>query len=152
MAREIKSEIIINETTDKVWTELMDFKSYDEWNPFIKSISHDSENNELTKGQQLSVHLHLVNQKNPMKFKPKIKSLIPNQEFSWLGHLYLPYLFDGRHIFELQVLGNNKTKFIQREQFTGILAFIVKFIKKDTQDSFDLMNKSLKSRVESVST
>jgi len=151
MAREISSEIIINSPSEKIWNELMNFDLYPDWNPFVKSISLLNKEEELEVGNKLAVHLHLVNQKKPMIFKPTIKSFQPNKQFSWLGHLYLPHIFDGRHTFELESLPDNKTKFIQKERFTGLLAFIIRFIKQDTQDSFNLMNKTLKDRVETSS-
>ena len=41
--KEIKTEIIINSKPEKVWNILTNFEKYPEWNPFIKSISIDSE-------------------------------------------------------------------------------------------------------------
>ena len=38
MAKEIKTEILINATPEKVWTILTNFDNYPNWNPFIKSI------------------------------------------------------------------------------------------------------------------
>lgn len=144
MAREIKTEIIIDGTADKVWNELMNFNSFPDWNPFIKELKV---NNELKVGQKLTVLLHLQNKK-PQTFKPTIKSLIPNKEFSWLGNLFMPKIFDGYHYFQLEEQ-DNKTKFIQKERFSGIFGFIIKFIAKDTLASFKSMNEILKQRVES---
>ncbi len=151
MVHEVVTEIIINNSSESVWNELMNFTKYPDWNPFIKSISLLNEDDELLVGNKLDVHLHLVNQKKPMIFKPTIKSLKPNKEFSWLGKLFLPHIFDGRHIFELEQLEGNKTKFIQRERFTGLFSFLLRFINQNTQDSFNLMNQTLKNRVENLS-
>ena len=38
MAKEIKTEILINASPTKVWSILTDFDNYPNWNPFIKSI------------------------------------------------------------------------------------------------------------------
>jgi uncharacterized protein YndB with AHSA1/START domain len=38
MAKEIKTEILINATPEKVWSILTSFDNYPNWNPFIKSI------------------------------------------------------------------------------------------------------------------
>ena len=144
MAREIKTEIIINSSPEQVWNELMNFESYPEWNPFIKSLTIE---NEFKEGKKLSVILQLLNQK-PRKFTPKIKSIVPHQEFSWLGNLFIPKIFDGYHYFRLEKQ-DDKTKFIQKEKFSGILGFFIKFIAKDTLNSFTAMNEVLKQRVES---
>lgn len=144
MAREIKTEILINSSPEQVWNELMNFESYPDWNPFIKSLIVKDE---LKVGQRLSVLLQLLNQK-PRKFTPKIKSLVNYQEFSWLGNLFIPKLFDGYHCFQLEKV-DNKTRFVQKERFSGIFGFFIKFIAKDTLNSFTTMNEILKERVES---
>ena len=38
MAKEIKTEILINATPEKIWSILTNFENYSNWNPFIKSI------------------------------------------------------------------------------------------------------------------
>jgi uncharacterized protein YndB with AHSA1/START domain len=38
MAKEIKTEILINASPDKVWAILTDFDNYPSWNPFITSL------------------------------------------------------------------------------------------------------------------
>ena len=91
--------------------------------------------------------MQLLNRK-PQIFTPKIISLEPNKEFSWLGNLFVPKVFDGHHCFQLESV-DNKTRFIQKEKFSGILEFIIKFISKDTENSFNAMNKVLKERFES---
>lgn len=144
MAHEITTEIIINSSPDYVWQELMNFNAFPDWNPFIKQLLVPDK---LEVGAKLQVKLQLMNRK-PQNFTPKIISLEPNKEFSWLGNLFVPKIFDGHHFFQLESVGN-KTRFIQKEKFSGILAFIIKFITKDTFNSFNAMNELLKERVES---
>ncbi len=50
--KEIRTGIDINGTAEKVWNVLTSFDSYDEWNPFIKSIK-----GELKTGAQLKVYI-----------------------------------------------------------------------------------------------
>lgn len=38
MAKEIKTEIVINASPEKIWAILKDFDKYPAWNPFIKSV------------------------------------------------------------------------------------------------------------------
>ena len=144
MAHEIKTEIVINSTPENIWKELMNFEAFPEWNPFIKSIAVV---NEFQIGGKLKVLLHILNRK-PQKFSPKVITLDPHREFSWLGNLFIPKIFDGHHFFQLEQLGH-QTKFIQKERFSGLLSFAIKFIAKDTLDSFNAMNEVLKERVES---
>lgn len=66
-----------------------------------------------------------------------------------MGHLIIPGLFDGEHIFELIDNGDGTTTFVQRELFGGILIpFFKKMLDVNTKQGFELMNKALKEQVE----
>ena len=81
---------------------------------------------------------------NGMIFKPTILKFIPNKELRWLGHTFIPGLFDGEHIFELISNNDGTTTFIQREKFYGILVPLLKNSLDNTKDGFDSMNKKIK--------
>jgi hypothetical protein len=85
-----------------------------------------------------------------MTFKPKVLTVRPNQEISWLRRLVIPRLFDGRHIFTLLSLDENRVMFIQREKFTGLLVplfWLCGFIG-NARDGFEAMNQTLRERAE----
>jgi hypothetical protein len=143
MAKEIKSQIIINASPEKVWAVLVDFKNYPNWNTFIKSIS-----GEVKEGSKIKVYIEPPEGKG-MTFKPKVLVFNANKEWRWIGHLLFPGLFDGEHIFELMDNGDGTTTFIQRENFRGVLVqFFKKMLEVNTKNGFELMNKELKKRVE----
>jgi len=137
--KEIKTEILINTGPDKIWNILMDFEKYPDWNPFIKYI----------KGKPLEGEKILVRLEPPdftgMTLRPKVLSVKDEKKFSWLGHLWIPGLFDGEHIFELTENQNGTTTFVQREIFRGILVRLFrKMLDDNTLRGFDLMNQQLK--------
>jgi|TARA_B110000285_G_C15111969_1_gene611644 hypothetical protein len=143
MALEIKTEIIINATPEKVWKILTNFRAYPNWNPFIKSIE-----GQVTIGEKIIARIEPPEAKG-MTFKPKILTVVKNRELSWLGHLLFPGLFDGKHKFELIDNGNGTTTFIQSEKFKGILVpFFKKQLKNNTKNGFIEMNKKLKEIAE----
>ena len=143
MAKEIKTEIIINAPIEKVWATLMNFENYPKWNTFITSIEGKSE-----VGQKLKAFLQPPGAKG-MTFKPKVLIVNPNQEFRWVGHLLFPGIFDGQHNFKLIDNGDNITTFIQSENFKGILVpFLKKMIEINTVQGFRQMNEGLKREVE----
>lgn len=140
MAKKIETQIIINAIPHKIWEILTDFNNYPHWNPFIKSIEGS-----LNIGNTLKVTIEPEEGKG-MTFKPKVQSLIENQELSWLGKLLFKGIFDGKHQFKLIDNGNGTTTFIQSEEFSGLL---VAFINLDkTAEGFNKMNQSLKERAE----
>ncbi len=143
MAKEIKSQIVINATPEKVWEVLVNFKNYPNWNPFITSISGD-----VKIGNRIKAHIAPPDGKG-MTFKPKVLVFNMNKELRWIGHLLFLGLFDGEHIFQLIDNGNGTTTFIQREKFSGILVpLFKKMLEVNTQNGFDLMNKQLKEMAE----
>ena len=141
--RQLTTEIEINASVEKVWEILIDFKKYPQWNPFIKSID-----GKIIEGATFEVALEQADSK-PMVFKPKCLKFEKNKEFRWLGHLFIPGIFDGEHIFSLLDLDNGKTKFIQKENFKGLLVpFLWKQLNTKTRAGFELMNEKLKELAE----
>ena len=140
--KNIQTEILINTDITKVWDVLMNFDNYPKWNPFITSIS-----GERKLGSRLTVSINPPGGKG-MTFKPNILTLEANKEFRWKGKLGINGIFDGEHYFILEVLENDKTKFIQGEKFSGLLVpFVGKMLDK-TQKGFQLMNESIKKECE----
>lgn len=143
MAKEIKTEITINATPDKVWAILLNFEKYPTWNPFITSIA-----GQARVGHKITAHMEPPNAKG-MTFKPKVLTVDANKEFRWLGHLLFPRLFDGEHKFELIDNHNGTTTFIQSEKFRGILVpLFKKMLDNNTIRGFQLMNQKLKELAE----
>jgi hypothetical protein len=143
--KHIRTEIVIHATPAEVWNVLTDFNRYPEWNPFITSLKGVS-----TKGEKLVARMEPPNG-SAMTFKPTVLIANRNKELRWLGHLLFPGLFDGEHIFELYENTDGTTTFVQREEFTGILVpLFSKMLDTKTLAGFELMNKQLKERVETM--
>lgn len=141
--QEIRTEVIIKASTSRIWKILMEFDKYPEWNPFIKSI-----NGHPKTGNKISARLEAPDTFG-MTINPRIVSIVNEKEFRWLGHLLIPGLFDGEHIFELLDNKNGTTTFIQREKFRGILIPIFKkMLNNNTRRGFASMNEQLKIKAE----
>lgn len=136
----LRTETIINASSETVWNNLMSHKDYPTWNPFIKSISGN-----IKEGSIIDVQIQSGPDKE-MQFKPTVLVLEKEKEFRWLGHLFVKGLFDGEHYFKLESLGPNKTRFIHGENFKGILSTVLlKMIGENTKIGFESMNYALKS-------
>ena len=143
MALEIKTSIIINASSEKIWKILNDFDNYNSWNPFIKSIKGN-----VNIGNKITVTIQPPNS-NQMTFSPKVLSYETNKQFSWIGKLLFSGIFDGLHKFELIENTNNTITFIQSEKFTGILVpLFAKQLKNNTKLGFEAMNSKLKEFAE----
>ncbi len=141
---EIRTQITINATPDKVWAVLTDFENYYNWNPFIKSITGKPK-----VGSQIAVSIEPPHGKI-MTFKPTVLVFERNKEFRWIGRLLFKGVFDGEHKFELIDNGNGTTNFNHSETFKGILVGLFKKqLENNTRKGFELMNESLKKYIES---
>jgi hypothetical protein len=145
MTKEIKTEILINASPEKVWKVFADFQDYPKWNPFILSISGAAE-----VGNKIKVQL-LPPGTRGMTFKPTVLVKQPQKEFRWLGHLLFPGLFDGEHRFEFLDNRDGTTTFKQSETLKGIFVILFKkMLDNNTTAGFRLMNEKLKEKAENL--
>lgn len=139
MKHQIITSITINADIKTVWEIFADFEAYPNWNPFIKSIK-----GEIAVGKKFHAEI------GSMKFKPMTKVFQIKEEFTWLGRLFIPGIFDGRHSFIFEETKYGKTVMIQKEHFNGILVpFMRKKLDSEIADGFKLMNVKLKELAES---
>ncbi|MEX0662542.1 MAG: SRPBCC domain-containing protein [Balneolaceae bacterium] len=147
MMKKIITEIRINAPVSSVWSILIDFQRFPEWNPFITEAS-----GHIEEGTQLKIHIEPPNSSG-MTFKPTITKIKQERELRWLGRVLIPGIFDGEHIFELKPINEKETQFVQREKFKGVLVpFLWKSLHKNTRQGFEEMNAALKKRAEQQGT
>jgi hypothetical protein len=143
--KELRTEIEIQATAERVWQLLTDFPSFPQWNPFIRKASGN-----IRVGERLEVNIQ-PSGASGMTFRPTVLKAEPNRELRWLGHLLISGLFDGEHIFTIEPLGEGRVRFTQREVFTGLLVpLFARGLDTDTRRGFEEMNQALKARAEQV--
>lgn len=141
--KELRSEIEIQASAERVWQLLTDFASFPQWNPFIRRASGN-----VQVGERLEVNIH-PSGASGMTFRPTVLKAEPNRELRWLGRLLISGLFDGEHIFTIEPFGTNRVRFVQREIFTGLLVpLFARGLDTDTRRGFEEMNQALKVRAE----
>ena len=139
---DLRTEIEIDAPAERVWAVLIDFEKFPDWNPFIRSIHGDAQ-----VGSRLDVLLGASGTRT-MRFRPTVKAVVPNRELRWLGRLVLPRLFDGEHIFQIETLGANRVRFVQRERFRGLFVpLLARSLNRDARRGFEEMNRALQKRV-----
>jgi len=141
--KELRSEIEIQASAERVWQLLTDFPSFPQWNPFIRKAS-----GAIRVGERLEVSIQ-PSGASGMTFRPTVLKAEPNRELRWLGHLLISGLFDGEHSFTIEPLGASRVRFTQREVFTGLLVpLFARGLDTDTRRGFEEMNQALKSKAE----
>lgn len=140
--KELRTEIEIQATPDKVWQVLTSLDKYPEWNPFIHHAIGKAKVGE-------KVDITFKSGSKDMTLHCTVIRAEPNQELCWKYHVILPSLWSGEHSFTIESLGNNKVRFIDREIFNGLLIFTqAKDIDTNTKLDFEAMDKALKARAE----
>jgi len=144
VVRTIETERVVDAPPEAVWRVLTDFGAYPEWNPFIPRIEGD-----LREGAQLRVRIEPPGSRGAT-ISPAVQVVRPPRQLAWIGHLFVPHLFDGRHEFRLVPLADgDRTRFVHRETFGGLLVPIL-LDGEAVRRGFEAMNERLARRAESV--
>jgi hypothetical protein len=142
--KELYTEIEIDAPAERVWQLLTDFENMPDWSPSMDEIK-----GEPVTGARLEIRFASPNGKGGMRLKPRVLKAEPNRELRWLGHVVIPGLFDGEHIFTIEPLDGDRVRFVQRERFTGLLVpFLSRSLDNGTREAFEAMNRALKERAE----
>ena len=127
-----------------VWAELTAVERYGEWNPFITHCRGD-----LVVGGRIEIRIAPPGGR-PMDFRPTITEVDGGKRLEWLGRLVLPGVFDGRHSFDVEALGDGWTRLTQTEKFSGILVPALSTVLARTEAGFRAMNEALRLRAEAT--
>jgi hypothetical protein len=141
---EIRKDVEINATPEKVWNAVIDFEKYNQWNSQLQFLGGEVKPN----GR---LHLKLsAPGADPYEFKPIVSHWEERERFAWLAETGLPHIFDGEHFFELQDLNNGKTLVVNREEYRGVLSMIMQNLPmmKTAPEGFEKMNSELKQFIE----
>lgn len=139
--RAIEAEVEIDAVPEVVWEVLVDLDSYAEWNPFVVSAEGT-----VARGETLTIRIEPPGSRGAT-FRPVVLAAERARRFEWLGRLGLPKLFDGHHQFLIHPLGDDRVRFVQREEFSGLLVPVL-LDEEATEAGFEAMNRTLKERAE----
>jgi hypothetical protein len=106
-----ESQIDINAPTALVWEHLTAFEHYPEWNPFVLWAKGDLKQGSIVRFQIA---------RQPVPFNGEIITLTLNREFTWEARVPIPGV-QPRYIRKLESINNGKTRFINREEFSGVM-------------------------------
>jgi len=146
MVKQLRAQIDIHATADRVWQVLTDFAAYPQWNTFLTRASGSAR-----RGERLTIRLQPVGGRG-MTFRPTVLEATPAERLRWLGHLMVTGLFDGEHSFTIQPLGQGQVRLVQQEEYRGLLVpLMARSLDRRTLPAFEQMNQALKRRAEQPS-
>jgi hypothetical protein len=141
---EITATTVIPVAVDRVWAVLADTEAYPQWNPFIRSLTGD-----LRAGARLRAVLQPADR--PQTMRPRVVEATTGRGFTWLGHVVVPGILDGRHRFTVDPAADGTTRLIQHERLSGLLVpFFRRMLTADTPRAFAAMNDALAVRATAV--
>lgn len=140
--KENRNEIELHATAEQVWQVLTDLDKYSEWNPLLyRGVG------EVEIGEAVEVSAKTASK--DMKFICKVTEVEPYHKFAWKFHVIHPFLFRGLHIFQIESIDEQMVRFIDREQFEGLLLPLqAKDLETNGLSAMVEMGEALKKRVE----
>jgi len=140
--KELRTEIEIQASPEKVWQALINLDKYPDWNPFIHHAMGKAKVGE-------KVDITFRSGAKDMTLHCTVIKVEPNRELCWKYHVILPGLWSGEHSFTIEPMGASRVRFIDKEIFTGLLIPLqAKDIDTNTRRDFEAMDMALKAKVE----
>jgi hypothetical protein len=137
------TEIDINAPKHKVWGVLLQKEQWKYWNTFL--FDCDS-NLPFQQGQEVSLSLRRLPKEEETEFEPLVTRIQPEVCLSWVSSI--PG-FRNEYVFELQEIGVGRTKYVHKNNYSGILTRVfLPFIREDELRGIQRMARELKRYVE----
>jgi hypothetical protein len=134
----------IDSPPERVWEQLTDFEGFPDWNPFIRRAS-----GKLAPGETLELTLELGGTERT--FRPTLTRVVPNRELRWQVRIGVRGIFDVERIFQVEPVGNGRTRFAQSEICSGVLVpvlFLWGKLERDILRGYHELARAVKERVE----
>jgi hypothetical protein len=143
MAKQLRTQVDVDATPERVWQVLTDFAAYPQWNPFMVRAEGDAR-----RGARLTLRMQPAGGR-AITFRPTVLEATPGHRLRWLGHLLVNGIFDGEHSFTIEPLGEGRVRLVQQEDFRGLLVpLMARSLDRRTLPAFEQMNQALKRRAE----
>jgi hypothetical protein len=140
--KEIRTEIEIKASPEKVWQTIVDLERWTEWNPFIHHVRGKAKVGE-------AVDITVTSEPKDMILHCTVIKAEPNKELCWKYHVGAPFLFEGKHSFIIEKMDSDKVRFVDWEVCSGWLVFTqAKNMDAKSKRGFEQMDQALKARVE----
>ncbi|NEQ32901.1 MAG: SRPBCC domain-containing protein [Leptolyngbya sp. SIO4C5] len=137
------AEIEIEAAREKVWQALIAKEKWYWWNTFLFDCDPQQP---FREGASVLLALQRLEGDEETEFQPTIVRLQPPLQLRWVS---TAPGFKSEHLFELQDIGPNRTKYSHRERVSGGLArFFLPFIRDDEKRGLKRMARQLKRYVE----
>ena len=137
------AEIEINAPKNVVWKALTAKDRWLHWNTFLfDSDPYQS----FRQGKKVKISLRRLPEDEETEIQPQVTLIQPGVCLKWVSSI--PG-FRNEYVFELQEIGVKRTKYIHKDNFSGIFkSAFLPFIREDEQRGIRRMARELKRYVE----
>lgn len=145
--KEVQSEIEISATPAEVWSVLISFENWQDWNPKVSASRGN-----MALGEKL--HLTMIGKDggDGPQYDPVVTAFQPESLIRWKAHMIAPFLFTNEKVIRLQSTSSG-TLVLHKELFSGLLAPLFSGgFEKGVRPILEAMNSALKTQVESKET
>ena len=138
--------VVIEAPQQAVWETVTDFEAYSEWNPFVREASATFE-----VGGKIRF-LEDLKQFGQHWLDATFLSINPFNRFVWKGYFAAPLLFSVRHSFIFESVGEDRTRFTQVHENSGLLIPFLAWrgIYAVSHQRYLDYNEALKNRCENI--
>lgn len=137
------TEIDINAPRFEVWDALVHKEEWHRWNTFLYDVDSTLP---LRQGQAVLLALRRLEDEPDSEFHPTVTLIQPERCLRWIAKV--PGL-KTEHVFELEDIGPNRTKYIHQERLSGFFSRVfLPFIRSDEKEGLRRMARQLKRYVE----
>jgi hypothetical protein len=137
------TEIEIEASKSAVWKALLRKDDWLKWNTFLYDRNPFLP---FEQGYSVQLSLRRRHEETETEFEPRITLLQPNVCLQWVS---IAPGFRSEHVFELQEVGWKRTKYVHRENLSGVVTkFFLAFLRQDEQQGLQRMARELKRYVE----
>ncbi len=140
--RKIYTDIIIDASPEKVWSVIIDTKSYKDWATFLVNIKGS-----IKEDEKITVTFKLDDKKDKLTTIDHTISVHDSNEFFWAEKG--PGGIRDNHHFKVESAENGKSKFIQSDEIIGGVTWLMGGrLSKMYARGYKAFNRSLKTEVE----
>ncbi|BAS59530.1 MULTISPECIES: SRPBCC domain-containing protein [Leptolyngbya] len=139
------TEVEINAARSQIWQILIAKERWKYWNTFLFDCDP---NRPFIQGRDVSLSVLRSPGEDEIQFRPIVTLVQPNYCLKWLSSI--PGLHN-EHVFELQDIGVNQTRFSYQQNFSGTFArFLLPFIRQEERKGIQRMAWELKRYAEKL--
>ena len=136
------TEIDIDASIGEVWKVISALESWPSWNDVVRKMTARP-----SLGGKVAFRIHIDGLPG-LALAARISEWEPEKGLAWRGGPKA--IFSGNHYFRLEARGDDRTRFIHGEDFTGVVAALLMRggMMDRLKTSYDRFNRSLKKHIE----